>query len=588
MNTVGKILLFKPYSAITRHNFIEHSISKSFLGNHYRLTHLRCRGMLGFYCFNMYLFGLKFSSDTLEKRRICNMCVLRGNQHSHILANSEYDEAFLDDYESPDEISYLDTLHDVFSTSNPSLVVDGIDFCRLSSYELRLHNALGLEIPPYFWDQWQHQTRVCMSTYFRTKEYLRQNDGFSLGITYNGAYSINSAFLLASRNRGLPTLDFYAAGRPSRMYNRIGLSRSNEEKFNATKVPELWENFCRSHFSLKKIVKTFLILKDHLQSSSNWVFSNSVSREGGRKIRGLIKGRFDHIVLLTLSSSDELIAFEQAGYDIAWKPARSFINSQVSLIHTLVEIARVNPSLLFVVRPHPREFGVKRNSNSANQTSDTLPAILDAFSSLNIKDNIYLNKPDDGIGLYDWLKFRPIVLNLNSSSGLENVALGGITVDVSEGKLTSYPQSINSLSSSSNIADLDHAIQLAMLLEPDWNKVVQAWKWLYFKYYENTVRVAKNKVLYKYFERIQFWNSEKEESLQPTRLIKILFFRSFRVLSTFNKFLIRPTIASRFIQYLDGRTVTVSTSQNGQIRTVVSRLQYVLIYIAQKTLWALS
>jgi hypothetical protein len=153
------------------------------------------------------------------------------------------------------------------------------------------------------------------------------------------------------------------------------------------------------------------------------VYSQPKTSISHEEIRNKVYAKPDSkIVLLAMSSMDEIFAVDMLGISskILLKSKYSTIENQLDWIEHVISIVEKEPTIHLVIRIHPRELPNKREGVFSIHAKD----LLRTLQSRPLAENIYLNLPDDSISLYDLFQVSSLVLNGNSTSGLEAAFLG--------------------------------------------------------------------------------------------------------------------------------------------------------------------
>ena len=467
--------MFRPYANVREHNLIERSFLDSARANHLPTTLIECNRDLLPFCFNMYTHGLDFNSSINSRTSFCNTCKYQAGIYRLF---SGYQTISLSDILPELNLETVRELDDVFKSKSPKFIQQGFDFCQMASYELRLRNASHVEVPEYLYDEWRRQTELCIRTFHGAQEFFRKKDTLMV-VAYNRLYSLNNAFLTAAESMGHYAAGIQANGRPSKIYDRITVSFHRDHPLNPTELHS-WKLAQSKPLTPCQVSRTFLALKDYLLSNGGWTFSPAISVSGKKTIDNLMKPYANGLVVLTLSSSDEMFAAHSAGVRLTWINSESFLQTQQLAINKYVTLANNNPNTLFVIRPHPRDCGNKRGTRGVEGFSETLRTLLSTVPEST--SNIYLNTPSDGISIYDLIKVAKFVFNVNSTTGVHNTALGGTTIDSSDRTILSYPMKINRKMDSFDPAELTTPKQLFAF-----ETVVLSWRWIHFQHYGNSI-----------------------------------------------------------------------------------------------------
>jgi hypothetical protein len=132
---------------------------------------------------------------------------------------------------------------------------------------------------------------------------------------------------------------------------------------------------------------------------------------------------------------DESVSAQNAGVNPSIKHPGSVFSDQFEWVNNTIEWFRGRDQLQLVIRVHPREFPNKRESR-------TSPSGIRWEQELtNLPPNVFLNHPNQGLSLYDFLEEVQVLVTGWSSVGLE-AALQGVKLITYDSALPGYPASI--------------------------------------------------------------------------------------------------------------------------------------------------
>jgi hypothetical protein len=168
-----------------------------------------------------------------------------------------------------------------------------------------------------------------------------------------------------------------------------------------------------------------------------------------------------------------------------------------------------------------------------------------------------VNTPRDEISLYDLVKVAKYLFNVNSTAGIHNTALRGITVDFSNGQVFSYPSIVN--------LELEN-FESSQLAKPKQRiskeQTLVSWRWIYFQHYGNSIRINRLVMPKWLFRKIK----TPLKYIDRYSLIKLAIFRAMFWLHLVSSKRLRFIHSRNVSRSIDGLFST-KQSPKGQLET---------------------
>ena len=208
---------------------------------------------------------------------------------------------------------------------------------------------------------------------------------------------------------------------------------------------------------------------DQIQSSHAWAVSVPRSKLSSREIREKLNLRPGVPIICVLTSSpDEAMAANVAELlDID-----ALRIDDALFLQNCLDVARECAELNFVIRVHPR-LSINKRENRVSPWLEPLLTMLE-----NRPSNVFLNKPGDGIGLYDIAMVSDAVLNYRSTAGAEMLMLGIPVILTDPSQMRSYPPFLGVNSSQNDVSTISGKLRDTLQNYSARNQIVYTQRWL--------------------------------------------------------------------------------------------------------------
>ena len=431
-----RVLFFSPFAAIDKHERPLLGLKEILESEGHTTEVMRCDKTFQEYCISMSAFGLQFGSEKKLREDICNRCTKSRRSIDYYFDNKAHKlNAF---FTNEDKEELIRLIVHVNSDNWWDFRIGGFDIGRIAAYEFYLHNKLNSrEIPDKLWNEYLTHLEYTVLVYFAAQRFFASNR-IDRVIVYNRLYSINKIFCLVAESFGAITYTIEASGFIDDLYSRFTAFKSDSTILDLNNSRE-WEIARFQPLSETQVEKVNNHFRSLFKAESPWVYSQPKSNKSKHEIRSRVRADFgSKVILLAMSSMDEIFAVDMIGISpkILLKSKYATFENQLDWINHVISIVRGESNLHLVIRIHPRELPNKRESVGSLHARDILTKLRDQ----ELPANVYLNTPDDSLSLYDLLQISEVVLNGNSTSGLE-AAFWGIPVVVHHPDLiTTMPQ----------------------------------------------------------------------------------------------------------------------------------------------------
>ena len=440
-----KILLFSPLSSIWPNKALEIALSRAIKKLGHEVFELQCEGYLAPTCPGFNEAGVS-DSDLSEKDRvrICNICKSRSSSAIH-LTNNEV-------------VKGLGTY-----TNKVGAVDNDVQIARLSSdweswpitireaaYEILVNTkADGIKLSSNFLKQLESAHANRLHSYKVAHEELRRGS-FDMLIVSDVFYSMNAGAWAAAGDLGIQRVTIGSALNFRKNGNAFSLFRSSDAQALISRSSD-WGNTKLETLSRAEIRVIRRNEKYNLTAKSPFTYSSSFRPTSPKTLRSKLGIQNDlPIVLVITTTNDERFAARVSGKLPNLKGPRNF-KSQIEFLETVIETARSNPEVNFVVRLHPRLLPNKRDS-VASPYLQRLEAVFEGAP-----ENIFLNVPSQGISLANIGLASQVALNWTSTAGLDLLTLGIPVVSCEPNETFSYPPEIG--------LELQNPLQLKQVIE---------------------------------------------------------------------------------------------------------------------------
>lgn len=378
---------------------------------------------------SMAASGVRFSDSVEAKKAICDKCV---QQSEMIRTQLNFTGRTLRSFLKPQDIEYADRL----SRERPIEELydhfeGGLSVGRLALYETiiqtkSISKQLSSEAESFYRSNFRN-TLISVRASIAMLAELKPD----IGISYHTAYAYNRAFQRIFEANDVPVWFLNASLNVAELDTHLVVAKSDPE-FLFRKMLDDWRGFQ----DVTCTEEDFACATDHLlalMGGGGFGYSNSIKREKAGALEKLGCPPGKKVVAALLSSYDELLAADLAGF--GWTTDNDVFPSQVEWVKWLFAFARLRPDIHLIVRVHPREFAINGKGGRSEHSYLLEAAFLDK------PDNASINLPSDGIAIYDLLMEIDVALIAWSSAGMDAGMLG-VPVVTYAGDVLLFPREL--------------------------------------------------------------------------------------------------------------------------------------------------
>jgi hypothetical protein len=419
-----KCVCFSPNDAIWRWTFPQAAFLEALKRRGDKVIYMHCDRTLSKYCMVMAVHGVAVDAPDEVRERCCTECVRVSG-----LVRDKYGftGVALHSLLESDEIAMAEALSQQKSVEELiAYSSDGIPVGQIALYEAVIQSKhISRKIDGLAEKLYRPLFRNSILIAKATARLLKQEKP-DVCATYHAAYAYNRSFQKVSEAAGIPVYSLNSSFNMDEQDSHLVIARDDPEQ-TVKKMIAAWPRFKDKICSKSEIdaVTTHLVA---LLSGRGLAYSVPVG--AGEKS---VDAHGRKIVLVVLSSYDELFACELAGF--GWSTYNDTFGSQVEWVEWLLQYAAEKTDVKFVIRVHPREFPI----NGKGHRSAHVGQLLHAFAKR--PDNVFINMPSDRIPIYELMLEADAVLVAWSSAGME-AGMFGIPVVSYFADALGYPPSL--------------------------------------------------------------------------------------------------------------------------------------------------
>jgi hypothetical protein len=490
-----KIIVFAPHAAIWVHAFPESLVAEALAQHGHEIIYVSCGKVFKNHCVAMSAFGLNPRSKSLnDRKKVCDLCQANANI---IRTKYNFPGFDIDDVLNEIDIAKASKItNEVTPDTLIDIVLEGIEIGRASLSTFFLTQKLiSLSFTPERWEILKIELYNTLLSFFAAKKVLEQERPARL-ILYSSTYSVNFVWCQLAKAKGISFYSMNAAGNLSARLQKIVLSSGH---WLNQCLPSYWDKFRDLPCSAELVDYTYKHIIALFQANHSFVYSAPKSQNHtGIRQTFCIQPK-QKILLCTMSSFDEIKAAQACR--LLPENLNLLFPTQVDWIQALVDFMKSRPDLFLIIRPHPREFSNRRDSEKSEHAEQLEKAFV------NLPDNVAVNWPSDNLSLYDVVEEIDVCLNAWSSVG-EELSLLGIPVVVYNLNLAFIPPDLNLYASSKEA----YFQKIELALDIGWSLDISraAFRWAALKYIYSRIDISDS---YSFIE-----GSSKKRSLM-TRLI---------------------------------------------------------------------
>ncbi len=479
------IIMFAPFFGIPLHSSIEQHISTTLQKAGARVALVACDGILKSRCVVMESKAIAPSAAKEEREAVCIKC--RAIRRSSLAQASLGDGIIaLEDFADQ---SVRDAASDILGAflknPTPAFEWEGVSLGAFWSYEttLRFKSAELTE------SSLQHLSEIAESgaVAHAVAHHLVTQARPGAVLVHSMEYGVNRSFIAPFVRAGVPCYTFFNAGQYSQWDQGFTILPLEQNVIvRSDRARNRTAEACRSPLGQAEFAPLSTWSDDKLLQRSALVYSNSRSERDSSHVRDLLSLPDRPTVLVPSSSPDERHAATLAQLlppDIApYDPEEHYRFAKL-----VVLLSQSNPDLNFVYRLHPRLAPNRRDA----EESPHLKRLVDLLASRPA--NLYLNTPDQGLGLYDLAMVTDVVLHWSSTAGLELLLLGIPLVGVTDSPVRILPDDMHTRMCPGDVDLLSESIRSC--IQEGWSEQAMrsAARWIVASTSRTVVPVPRNR-----------------------------------------------------------------------------------------------
>ena len=477
-----KLLAFSPVSNIWVHSFLEALVGEAARDGGIEVTHVACGRLINSYCVAMEEAGLDSLHDLEKRDGICASCTKRARR---IQEAFEFEPLDMARFFTPADSTWVEAqLAEVTPESWPDLTVDGLPIGRFASYEFLLkYKISGFDIPERLWPAYLDQLRNALRVHTVASRILDVTSP-DVAMAYNTLYSMNRVFKAHCERRGIPCYSLQGGLHPGHRSETLTMFRDDAASLNGSRS-EAWRAARETPVGAESAALVMDAIRELFEARSAFVYSAkhaALPVQETRKSLGLRSDR--RTALVALSSRDEMFAADVVGRFSGPIDGTFTFSTQVDWLRHIIGIAVRRSDLQFIIRVHPREFPNKREG----VMSPNVARLSEALERL--PDNVIVDWPTDGRGIYDVLQVCDVVLGGWSSVGAEASLLGLPVVVYNTGELLGYPTDLVAVVDEA--ADYERVVDEAIGRGISLRQIEMAFRWYAFAYQRLSVDLSES------------------------------------------------------------------------------------------------
>jgi hypothetical protein len=412
---------------------------------------------------------LTSESPSIEKASICKGC---RREEETLRSVSQYSTIWIDDYVPEVDRHAVDTeINAITSTNWESMYRSGIPVGKYATYLSMLHHKVpNITASKNSWSEYLSDLRNSLYAVCSIPEILAEVKP-THGVVYNPLYPTNRIFTeLVLQNPNIQYVGLSASGYVPERLATLALYRSIKSSQTVVDSTTISESMDEPMSELE-ISLVSRHVGQLVQGSDPWVYSTPPTAQSVETIKqNLGITNTNPVALVVIGSPDETRSSALVAAEFERVPIDQVATVQ-EFIEQVLEVAGTEPEINFVFRLHPR---LAPNKREKLRSPD-----LDAIEGLlaNLPDNVVVNLPNDGIGLYDVARIARLGINHASSAGLELLALGIPVVHYDPPRLNAYPPGLGLEVVRFDQIGLRQAMQEAIQTPISAANAVTAWRW---------------------------------------------------------------------------------------------------------------
>lgn len=422
---IMNVTFFSPFSVVMDWKSQELVIQK-FLKKNYQINIIGCDGLLKKSCpaidaidFNK---KIKNSND-----RICYRCRSNKRYFNNSLKINYFNiEEFIDEnsIKKIEKIISKTDKKNIINFSERNLKIGKYaSYEIISKYKKNDTNFTTLEFEDFLLN-----FENCLKIYYGLENYSKKFKT-DFGIAYNGSYGVCNLFLEYFKQKGSKSYLIHGSNNNFERFEKINFYKDNNI-VTLNKIKNNFQQFEKNPINKKDIEDITKHIKTLIYASSSHTYSASIKKNFVDINKFFNIDSNKKIILAAMSSYDEILTSKLLGLD---EFDKSLFPNQIEWIKSLIEYFKYKKQFHLIIRPHPREFNNKIESQQMNELKKL---------TFNLPDNINVNYPDQNISVFNYIKSLHMLLNGWSSIGEDLGYFGIPSISISSFNIC-YPENLS-------------------------------------------------------------------------------------------------------------------------------------------------
>jgi hypothetical protein len=464
-----RVLWFSPNAGLWETSQLEHDLANGLVSQGAEVTVIRCRGLFDSLCPTIQANGLQVTASNSQKKSICKECK---SSEASFHSVAKYSTVWIDDYltetkrnQVVNEVGYVTRANWQEFGNHP------FPINRHATYLSMLHHKVpDITSTEIAWNEYLSDLTNSLFAYHALPQiFIEKNPTHCF--VYNPLYPTNRVFTeLVLTDSDIQYVGLSTGAFVADRYSTIALYRSIQSSQTAVDSQRLMDSLeiPLTHLEVKLVARN---LGHLIQGRDPWVYSTAPTFKSTEEIHDQLgtSGR-KPIAIVLIGSPDETRSSALVGAEFERVPIDQ-VSSVTEFIEQSLLAARNLPNVEFVFRLHPRLAPNKRESLRSPDL-DRIEELLEQRTS-----NVFINSPDDGIGLYDVARVASIGINHASSAGLEFLSLGIPVVHYDPPRLNAYPASLGLEVERFDADGYSAKINQAITTPRSTELAIKAWRW---------------------------------------------------------------------------------------------------------------
>jgi hypothetical protein len=431
-----RTLFFSPYSAIWVAAMPESLIARELLNAGHEIHMMRCDTTLRKYCPAMTCHGLEFNSSEKQKSNICASCIQARDVMDHQLNLSR---SVFRDYLTDADLKEIDKIIECVNFENwEQISINGIEIGKYATYEVFLNHKISSRSEiALVWDEYLNNLKQCAIANLAVSKFLKTH-AIDRIVVYNSLYSLNRTVVKTGESFGVESRTIHGGRNIADMHQTITINKSDSDDFLIAKS-DLWNTYKSVPLREEEIDYVSEHIRYSFSAQSPFTYSSKKKNLMPDELREKLNIKASRkVILCTLSSEDERFSADMVGaLNLKMSEGTSMFRTNIEWLKFLVDFVELNNQFHLIIRIHPRMLPNKREG----KTSAAINQLEEFFSQIPL--SVTVNRPSEGISIYDLAKIVDVVVNGTSTVGLELLSFGIPVVNHCPEILFSYPAEFN-------------------------------------------------------------------------------------------------------------------------------------------------